>query len=77
MGKHDHKEEKCEHELKHCTVCDVVYCVKCGKEWEKPKLVSMPSVWIEPYVVGVDYGSSGDWTVMTHGLHMRGLDDGG
>ncbi len=33
--KHEHETPKpCEHELKHCTVCDTVYCVKCGKEWK-------------------------------------------
>ena len=25
----------CEHELKYCVQCDVVYCGKCGREWGK------------------------------------------
>lgn len=28
-----HQHEECEHELKYCSKCDVVYCEKCGKEW--------------------------------------------
>lgn len=24
----------CEHEVKYCKVCDVCYCMKCGKEWK-------------------------------------------
>lgn len=28
---HDHI--KCNHELKHCADCDVVYCEKCKTEW--------------------------------------------
>lgn len=31
---HKHKD-CCSHELKHCPVCDVVYCDKCGREWGK------------------------------------------
>ncbi len=31
---HKHEEQvKCEHELKYCDHCDVVYCTKCKKEW--------------------------------------------
>lgn len=29
MHQHDH----CQHELKLCNQCGIVYCVKCGKEW--------------------------------------------
>jgi hypothetical protein len=33
---HDHPvPETCEHELKHCKKCDVVYCEKCKGEWVK------------------------------------------
>ncbi len=28
---HEHKE--CEHELKYCSKCNVVYCEICNKEW--------------------------------------------
>ncbi len=33
MGLHDHHNH-CEHELKYCEKCDVVYCKKCSKEWK-------------------------------------------
>ena len=29
--KHEHKT--CQHELKHCSKCDIVYCEGCSKEW--------------------------------------------
>ncbi len=31
MNKHLHNE--CEHNLKFCKKCNVVYCAKCKKEW--------------------------------------------
>lgn len=31
---HNHTEPQiCQHELKYCKKCDVVYCEKCQKEW--------------------------------------------
>jgi len=33
MHNHSHV---CEHTLKYCGICDVVYCEKCGSEWKKP-----------------------------------------
>ena len=32
MG-HESCERRCEHEVKHCSHCGVVYCAKCDKEW--------------------------------------------
>jgi hypothetical protein len=29
-----HNHEECNHELKHCSKCDVVFCEKCKKEWK-------------------------------------------
>jgi hypothetical protein len=29
-----HTHEHCFHELKYCSICDCVYCQKCGKEWK-------------------------------------------
>ena len=29
-----HNHCGCNHVLKHCKICDVVYCEKCGKEWK-------------------------------------------
>lgn len=34
-GNCDHGD--CDHELKHCSKCDVVYCDKCSEEWPKYK----------------------------------------
>lgn len=45
---HEHKE--CQHELKYCTKCDVVYCDKCNKEWVKAfSLTSGPYI-NKPYI---------------------------
>lgn len=35
-------EHICKHELKHCPVCDVVYCEKCGREWGKESIKWYP-----------------------------------
>ena len=32
---HEHSYIGCEHELKHCKHCDVVYCEKCQREWKQ------------------------------------------
>lgn len=32
---HEHSYLGCEHELKHCKHCDVVYCEKCKREWKQ------------------------------------------
>lgn len=32
MGKHNHSCG-CKHLLRHCSHCDVVYCLRCGQEW--------------------------------------------
>lgn len=32
-NKHDHS--KCNHNLKYCEHCDIVYCTKCSEEWKK------------------------------------------
>lgn len=33
-----HKHNHCHHNLKHCEICDVVYCTNCSKEWGRTKL---------------------------------------
>lgn len=33
ISKHNHTYNGCNHNLQHCTHCDVVYCTKCSKEW--------------------------------------------
>lgn len=37
---HEYTDKKCEHELQHCTHCDVVFCEKCKTEWQ-PKITSI------------------------------------
>lgn len=32
MSNHEHH---CHHEFRFCSVCDVVYCKKCGSEWKR------------------------------------------
>ena len=36
---HEHKTQHCDHDLKLCVDCDVVYCHKCAREWAKEKIV--------------------------------------
>jgi hypothetical protein len=38
MTMHEHPERSCEHTLKHCAHCDVVFCEKCKREWKQPKV---------------------------------------
>lgn len=44
---HTHcKPKKCKHVLKFCEHCDIVYCEKCGKEWEpKNDYAFVPTCW--------------------------------
>lgn len=28
-----HYHSHCQHDLKYCNHCDIVYCTKCGREW--------------------------------------------
>ena len=30
---HNHVHSCCDHDVKWCSLCQKVYCVKCGKEW--------------------------------------------
>lgn len=30
---HFHNHDHCEHDVAYCSVCDVCYCKKCGREW--------------------------------------------
>ncbi len=37
-----HEHKVCEHELKYCSICKVVYCEKCGKQWYE-----QPAMWYD------------------------------
>jgi hypothetical protein len=59
MSKHDH--HCCEHEVKYCKVCDVAYCVKCGKEWKEQSIWHYAPYGITPnvtYTTGMSSGTS-------------------
>lgn len=32
-NKQNHNHSECQHCLHHCSICDVVYCCKCNKQW--------------------------------------------
>lgn len=45
-----HKHNHCNHELKYCDHCDVVYCTKCSREWgNKVTYTFSTSPWIWYY----------------------------
>lgn len=60
-----HEHNECEHELKYCKKCDVVYCEKCGREWNtfrynitSPFTVTYPNTWIGDGSISVSYHAS-------------------
>lgn len=40
-----HEHSGCEHELKYCSCCDVVYCVKCNREWKQTSRWEPCNIW--------------------------------
>ena len=43
-----HEHNECKHEeLKYCPICDVVWCVKCHKEWKQYVYTYYP--YMQPY----------------------------
>lgn len=49
MSKHNHSH--CLHDLKYCEHCDVVYCIKCDREWSG-HVHYQPYIW---YYYGTPY----------------------
>jgi len=46
-----HEHDECEHELRYCKKCDVVYCIKCKREWYGHQSYVYPYVYpTYPYV---------------------------
>lgn len=40
MNAHTHKHEHCKHErMKFCLHCNTPYCLDCGEEWNKERIV--------------------------------------
>ncbi len=46
-----HQHSACEHEFKHCPICNTVYCAKCGSQWygTKPEWIIHPAPQPQPY----------------------------
>ena len=72
MSKHEHKE--CDHKLRICEKCDVVYCLKWSKEWGGHKHTDYvypyrwPQPWkYEPSRWGTDTFTSTDVISTLHG----------
>ena len=56
-----HEHEECEHQLKYCKVCDVVYCTKCKKEWGQSHYTwgyTTPTYTIQPLHYSIPEGTA-------------------
>ena len=62
MSDHNHENCTCVHEFKYCLVCDVVYCVRCKREWN-----SYSRYWYTPW--SITY--SNDAVVTTQTVHTH------
>ena len=63
-----HEHDVCEHELKYCKICDVVYCENCKKEWK------YYIAWYnQPYKVTYtdEHGTPGTYTTRTSTGHSH------
>lgn len=67
---HDHYSFECQHDLKYCPHCDVVYCSKCKREWGTT--FYYPYRYYPPYTItwassgqssGMPYSGTGEYTV--------------
>ena len=54
-----HEHNECEHDLKFCKKCNVVYCTKCKREWNDhvPPIYSSYIPWYEPYKITYGVGT--------------------
>ena len=58
-----HKHDHCEHELKYCGKCDVVWCAKCDREWGGHVhnwIYSYPYYTTTPYYTGTPIYTTDD-----------------
>jgi hypothetical protein len=53
---HDHFVPH-EHNLKHCAICDVVYCTICAREWRRFPVYSSNPIW-QPYTITYTTGDN-------------------
>lgn len=58
---HLHQHTHCEHDLKFCEKCDVVFCKKCSQEWK-----TQPIEWYYPTYPAY-YHTAGTLTVSNTG----------
>ena len=56
-----HEHDECEHDLRLCRHCDIVYCKRCRREWGRhahytPYIPYAPWYWewIQPYWTGTN-----------------------
>lgn len=72
--KHDKHHDHCEHEMKHCGKCDLVYCVKCSKEWgAECSLTHFPYYWYVPGTAS-DPAYQYPWTTTTAKMDLTNTD---
>ena len=70
-----HKHDHCDHQLRYCTRCDVVYCLKCDREWGGHTHWSYPYHWyigdpIPCITTTVWDGTGNDIDVSTSDAHI-------
>ena len=76
-GFHHH----CNHILKYCEHCDVVYCDKCGREWGEKRVshytYTVPNTWVYqgvPYTVTWRNGTSDYTLTPSNGTPVKSKD---
>lgn len=60
-----HEHNECNHNLKYCSVCDVVYCTTCNREWRAYRF------WGEPYITYTRDYSYSTGTVIANHIHKE------
>lgn len=66
MNKHSHSH--CSHDLKYCEHCDIVYCMKCDREWGGHQ-----HYWYyggAPYTIRWSSIGTGGWEVYNNGIKV-------
>ena len=68
-----HEHNNCEHELKYCRVCDVVYCEKCRREWKKDGYTYFypQTTWAYPQTTTGSYTISNQTKCASSGCNMH------
>jgi hypothetical protein len=65
LGNHFHNHNHCNHNLRYCEHCDIVYCASCNREWGVPRYhFTTPYIWYwsgTPYTI--TWGSNSTYTI--------------